>query len=136
MMKTILRFNTIRLDEEIAHTLRQSSNSSRVEKRNVEAWHKVETCWYSLTLIETRDSDESNQCELMLDCRDVSRGFHQNAVSTKARRISETISSDRHHSFDQSEAISLSIEMLDWRNMLKNKWSDNDKLRWWDELMK
>jgi hypothetical protein len=37
MMKTILRVNTIRFDEDIAHTLRQSSDSSRVEKRNVKA---------------------------------------------------------------------------------------------------
>jgi hypothetical protein len=73
-------------------------------------------------LIETRDSDESNQCELMLDCRDVSRRFHQDAVSTKAQRISETTSSDRHHSFDQSEdTISLSIEMSDWGSMLKDR---------------
>ncbi len=41
----------------------------------------------------------------MLDCRDVSRRFHQDAVSTKAREISETTSSDRHHSSDQSEEI-------------------------------
>jgi hypothetical protein len=50
----------------------------------------------------------------MLDCEDVSRRFHQDAVSTKARRIFETTSFDRHHSSDQSEeAISLSIEMSD-----------------------
>jgi hypothetical protein len=58
----------------------------------------------------------------MLDCRDVSRRFHQNAVSTKARRNFETTSFDQHHSFDQSEeAISLSIEMSDWENMLREE---------------
>jgi hypothetical protein len=61
----------------------------------------------------------------MFDCRNVSRWFYQNAVSTKTRRIFETTSFDRYHSFDQSEkTINLSIEMLNWENMLKNKWSD------------
>jgi hypothetical protein len=50
----------------------------------------------------------------MLDCRDVSRRFHQDAVSTKAREISETTSSDRHNSSDQSEKIDQS-EHLDAR---------------------
>ncbi len=92
-------------------------------------------------MIETRDSDKSNHCELMLDCRDVSRRFHQDAVSTKVRRISETTSSDRHHSFDQSEAISLSIEMKNGENMLKDRWSDaminwDDEMNWWDNESK
>jgi hypothetical protein len=56
----------------------------------------------------------------MFDCTNVKRRFYQNTVSTKAQRIFETTSFDRHHSFDQ-EAISLSIEMLDWENMLKEK---------------
>jgi hypothetical protein len=69
----------------------------------------------------------------------VSKRFHQDAVSTKARGIFETTSSDRHHAFDQSEeSINLSIEMLDWRDMLKDKKMKRcyDKFRWWDELMK
>ncbi len=37
LMKTIFRVNSIRFDEEVAHTLRQSSNSSRVEKRDAKA---------------------------------------------------------------------------------------------------
>jgi hypothetical protein len=36
LMKKIFQVNSIRLDEEIAYTLRQSSNSLRVEKTNVE----------------------------------------------------------------------------------------------------
>jgi hypothetical protein len=44
LMKMIFWVNTIRFDEEIAHTLRQSSDFSRVKKRNVKAWHEVETC--------------------------------------------------------------------------------------------
>jgi hypothetical protein len=46
-MKTIFRVNLIRFDEKVAHTLRQSSNSSRVDKKDVEVWHEIETCWYS-----------------------------------------------------------------------------------------
>jgi hypothetical protein len=57
----------------------------------------------------------------MFDCRNVSKRFYQDVVSTKTRRISETISFNRHHSFDQSEAISLNIEMSDWEDMLKDK---------------
>jgi hypothetical protein len=73
----------------------------------------------------------------MFDCRNVSRWFYQSAVSTKTRRISETTSFDRHHSSNQSEAISLSIEMLDWESMLKDRWSDtmiswNDEMSWWN----
>jgi hypothetical protein len=37
LMKTIFRVNIIRFDEEIAHTLRQSSDSSRVEKKAIKA---------------------------------------------------------------------------------------------------
>jgi hypothetical protein len=62
----------------------------------------------------------------MFDCRDVSKRFYQDAVSTKARRISETTSSDRHYSSDQLEAISLSIEMLDFENILKDRCQNND----------
>jgi hypothetical protein len=58
----------------------------------------------------------------MFDCRDVNEWFYQDAVSTKAWRISEITSSDRHHSFNQSEeTINLSIEILSWRDMLKDK---------------
>jgi hypothetical protein len=57
----------------------------------------------------------------MFDNKNVSRWFYQSAVSTKTRRISETTSFNRHHSSDQSEAISLSIEMLNWESMLKDK---------------
>jgi hypothetical protein len=54
---------------------------------------------------------------------------------TKTRRIFEAVSSDRHHSFDQSKkTISLSIEMLNWESMLKDKWSDAmikvEMIRW------
>jgi hypothetical protein len=38
---------SVQFDEEVAHTLRQSSNSSRVEKRDVKAWYEVEACWHS-----------------------------------------------------------------------------------------
>jgi hypothetical protein len=72
-------------------------------------------------LIEIKNSDESNQYKLMLDCRSVSKRFHQNTVSTKTRRIFETTLSDQYHLFDQSKAINLSIEMLNWEDMLKDK---------------
>jgi hypothetical protein len=49
----------------------------------------------------------------MFDCKDVNEWFYQSAVSTKTRRIFETISFNRHHSFDQVEkTINLNIEML------------------------
>ncbi len=79
----------------------------------------------------------------MLDCREISRRFHQSFVSSKTREIFETTSFDRHYSFDQSEeSISLSIEMLDWEDMLKDsKWSDimiswDDKMNWWNNKSK
>jgi hypothetical protein len=59
-MTTILPVYTVRLDEEIAHTMRQSSDHSCVEKRDVEVEHEVKTRRHTLTLIETEDSDEPN----------------------------------------------------------------------------
>jgi hypothetical protein len=50
----------------------------------------------------------------MLNCRDVNRRFHQDAVLTTTRKIFETTSSDRHHSSDQSKKIDQS-EHLDAR---------------------
>jgi hypothetical protein len=58
----------------------------------------------------------------MFDFEDVSKRFYQDAVSTKARRIFERTSSNRHHSFDQSkDTINLNIEMSDWESMLKDR---------------